>query len=130
MDAGVMRLNKVLSDAKPGSDQEKLLKQIGLNAEELRRIDPAEALRQVAVALTRYSDDGNKGAVRAHPLQPQPIGTEFDADDVLAIDLLRTGAAVAVHWAEAFARVMAIHDALELLNANQPSGAGVGCLRH
>ena len=40
-----------------------MLKAIGLNAQELRRIDPAEALQRVAVALNRYSDDGNKARI-------------------------------------------------------------------
>lgn len=56
----VVKLNKVLGDAKPGSDQANVLRSIGLSAEDLRRMDPAEALRQVAVALDGYADDGNK----------------------------------------------------------------------
>lgn len=56
----VLKLNRVLSDAKPGSAAADALKAIGLNAEELRRIDPAEATRQVAVALAQFADDGNK----------------------------------------------------------------------
>lgn len=58
--AALVRLNKVLGDAKSGSAQANLLKSIGLNAEELRRIDPAEALQRVATALNRYEDSGNK----------------------------------------------------------------------
>lgn len=56
----VLKLNKVLADAKPGNDAANVLKLIGLNAEELKRLDPAEALRQTAVALAQYADDGNK----------------------------------------------------------------------
>lgn len=56
----LVKFNKVLSDAKPGSDAERALKAIGLNAEELKRIDPAEALRQTAVALSQFADDGDK----------------------------------------------------------------------
>jgi hypothetical protein len=59
----VLRLNKVLSDAKPGSDAAETLKLIGLNAEELKRLDPAEALRRTAVALAQFADDGNKARV-------------------------------------------------------------------
>lgn len=58
--AAVVRLNKVLGDAKPGSAQANVLKSIGLSAEELRRIDPAEALQRVATTLNGYADDGNK----------------------------------------------------------------------
>ncbi|MDR6767732.1 hypothetical protein J2W88_003013 [Acidovorax delafieldii] len=56
----MVKLNEVLNKAKPGSDQALALKAIGLEAEELRKLDPAEALRRVAVALSEYADDGNK----------------------------------------------------------------------
>lgn len=58
--AAVLKLNKFLADAEPGSAQANMLKQIGLEATELRRVDPAEALRQVAVALSQFEDNGNK----------------------------------------------------------------------
>ena len=58
--SAMVKFNQVLGDAKPGSAQEMALKAIGLSAEELRRLDPAEALRQTAVALSQYADDGNK----------------------------------------------------------------------
>lgn len=61
--AAVVKLNQVLGDAKPNSVQAKVLESIGLQAEELRRIDPAEALRRVAVALSKYQDDGNKARI-------------------------------------------------------------------
>jgi hypothetical protein len=56
----VIKLNKALNDT-PDSDSARVLKSLGLDAEELKRIDPAEALRQVAVAFARFADDGNKG---------------------------------------------------------------------
>jgi hypothetical protein len=56
----VIRLNKALADAKPGSDQAKALEAIGLSAKELRAIDPAEALQRTAKALAGFADDGNK----------------------------------------------------------------------
>jgi hypothetical protein len=59
----LVRFNKVLSDAKPDNDIGLILKEIGLSAEELRKLDPAEALREVAVALSEYADDGNKARV-------------------------------------------------------------------
>lgn len=59
----LVKLNDVLAAAKPGSVQAEVLKSIGLSADELRKIDPAEALRQVAVALSGYADDGNKARI-------------------------------------------------------------------
>lgn len=58
--SAMIKFNQVLADAKPGSAQELALKAIGLSAEELRKLDPAEALRVTAVALSQYADDGNK----------------------------------------------------------------------
>ena len=57
----VVKLNKVLGEAgKPGTEAAAALKALGLNAAELKRLDPAEALRQVAVALGGFADDSNK----------------------------------------------------------------------
>lgn len=56
----VVKLNKVLSDAKPDSDAARALQAIGLSAEELKALDPAQALQRVAVELARFGDDGNK----------------------------------------------------------------------
>lgn len=58
--AAVIKLNKVLGDAAPNSPMALALKAIGLNAEDLRKLDPAEALRRTASALAGYADDGNK----------------------------------------------------------------------
>lgn len=59
----VLKLNKVLSDAEPGTEAANVLKLIGLNAEELKRLDPAEALRATAVALAGFTDDGKKARI-------------------------------------------------------------------
>lgn len=58
--ATVTKFNSVLKDAKPGSDAEAALKALNLNIKELQQLDPAEALRQTAVALSGFADDGNK----------------------------------------------------------------------
>lgn len=58
--SALIKLNKTLADAKPGSEQAAVLQSIGLSAEELRKADPAEALLQVAQALARYDDNGKK----------------------------------------------------------------------
>lgn len=57
------KFNAVLNEAKPNSEQERVLKAIGLSAQDLRKIDPAEALQQVAQALGRYADGGNKARI-------------------------------------------------------------------
>lgn len=59
----VVKLNKALGDAKPGSEIADAFKKLGLNAEELKRVDPAEALRRVAVALSGFASDGDKARV-------------------------------------------------------------------
>lgn len=55
-----MRLNKVLNEAKPDSPIAAQLRQIGLDAAQLRQLDPSLAVRQVAVALAGFQDDGDK----------------------------------------------------------------------
>jgi len=52
-------LNEV--DGKNGASQ--ALQAIGLDAERLKKLDPSEALRQTAVALSKFADDGNKARV-------------------------------------------------------------------
>jgi hypothetical protein len=56
----LVKFNQTLNSADPNSNAAKALEAIGLNAEELKRIDPAEALRLTAVALSQFADDGNK----------------------------------------------------------------------
>lgn len=58
----LIKLNQALGQTlKPGSEAEKVIKAIGLNAKQLRDLDPAEAFLKTAVALNRFADDGNKG---------------------------------------------------------------------
>lgn len=59
----LIKLNKALH----GTDEEakkahEAIKLIGLDAKELRSVDPAEAMRQVAVAFSQFADSGGKGA--------------------------------------------------------------------
>lgn len=58
--SSLVRLNKELSDTDPNSDASRALQAIGLSAADLRKQDPAEALRLVAVALSGYTNDANK----------------------------------------------------------------------
>jgi hypothetical protein len=54
------KLNQALLAAKPGDGVSSTLEAIGLQAQELRRLDPAEALLQVAQGLEQFADDGDK----------------------------------------------------------------------
>lgn len=56
----LVKFNKTLADAKPGSDAERALQALGLRAAELRRLDPSDALKAAADALAGFADDGNK----------------------------------------------------------------------
>lgn len=56
----LVKFNQVLREAKPGSAQADALRAIGLEAANLQRLDPAVALRETAVALSRFADDANK----------------------------------------------------------------------
>ncbi|EJE49573.1 hypothetical protein PMI14_05816 [Acidovorax sp. CF316] len=56
----LVKFNDVLSKATPKSDIANAIKAIGLEADALKKLDPAEALRVVAVALAGFADDANK----------------------------------------------------------------------
>lgn len=56
----LVKFNAALKEADGQNGTSRVLKAIGLDAAELRKQDPAEALRQVAVAFQGYADDGNK----------------------------------------------------------------------
>lgn len=59
----LVKFNQALSNAKPGTEVAAAFQALGLSVEQLKTIDPAEALRQTAVALSRFADDGNKARV-------------------------------------------------------------------
>ena len=56
----LVKFNGVLKDADPTKGAGAVLKSLNLDIEELKQLDPAEALRQTAVALSQYADDGDK----------------------------------------------------------------------
>lgn len=60
MASSLVKFNKRLTEANAGSETANIFKRLGLDAEELRRVDPAEALRRTALALAGFADDGNK----------------------------------------------------------------------
>lgn len=58
-----LKLNKALAEAKEDSPMSRALDGIGLSAADLRRLDPSDAIRQVAVALQGYENDGRRAAI-------------------------------------------------------------------
>lgn len=56
----LIKFNQVLKDADPDKGAGAVLKALNLDIEELKRLDPAEALRRTAVALEGFADNGEK----------------------------------------------------------------------
>jgi hypothetical protein len=56
----LVKFNAALKEAKPDNEAGAVFKQLNLNIAELKALDPAEALRQTAVAFSKFADDGNK----------------------------------------------------------------------
>jgi len=56
----LVRLNQQLGQATGNDRTSEALRRIGLDAQELKRQDPAVALRTVAQALAQFADDGEK----------------------------------------------------------------------
>ena len=59
----VVKLNKSLNDASqnPKSGAAQVIRDLGLSVEDLRKLDPVEALQQIAVAFEGVATDGEKG---------------------------------------------------------------------
>lgn len=57
----IIKLNQQLNQS-DGADSKSVvaLKAIGLDVEELKKLDPADALKQVAIAFGKFADDGDK----------------------------------------------------------------------
>jgi hypothetical protein len=70
--AALVKFNSVLANANPDTPMAQALKAIGLNATELRKLDPAEALQRTAVALAGYADDGRQGPPGAKSCSASP----------------------------------------------------------
>lgn len=56
----VFKFNNTLKDANGRDAASRVLQKLGLDVAELRRLDPAEALRRVAIALAGWADDGDR----------------------------------------------------------------------
>lgn len=59
----LVKFNGALKDAERTKEVSAALQALGLDFQRLRDLDPAEALRQTAVALERFADDGNKARI-------------------------------------------------------------------
>lgn len=58
--SSLIKFNAALKDAKPDSQQEAAFKALNLSVEELKKLDPAEALLKTATAMSEFADDGDK----------------------------------------------------------------------
>jgi hypothetical protein len=56
----LVKFNAALKDSGKTNELDAAFKALGLDAAELKRIDPAEALLKTAKALDQFADDGNK----------------------------------------------------------------------
>lgn len=56
----LVKFNDVLNKATPGSEAERTLEALGLSVKELQALDPAEALRQTAVAFNGFGGEAEK----------------------------------------------------------------------
>lgn len=61
VETALVRMNKVLNDTEDGKKAANIIKGLGLEIQTLRTLDPAEAMRQLAVAFSKFADDGAKG---------------------------------------------------------------------
>jgi hypothetical protein len=59
----VLKMNQALNSAKEDSAASRALRAIGLDAAELRRQSPTEALQSIARALAGYEKDGNRARI-------------------------------------------------------------------
>ena len=109
----LIKFNGVLKDADGKNAVSQALEAIGLNAKELRQLDPAEALRQTAVALSQYADDGNKAR-----LIQELFGKSAKEAAHFLHDLADSGQLVATMTSEGAAKAEAFNKALATFSAN------------
>jgi hypothetical protein len=82
----LIKLNKALGDAAPGSSQEAAFKAINLSVAELKTLDPVEALQRVARALGGFADDSSKAR-----LEQELLGKSLRTIAPLLNDLAEAG---------------------------------------
>jgi len=86
----LVKFNQALNTAKPGSDAALAMERLGLSVKELRELDPAEALRRTAVALSGFADDGDKAR-----LTQELFGKSLQQVAPFLADLAKQGGLVA-----------------------------------
>lgn len=86
----LIKFNAALNSAKKDSPQALAIQAIGLSVEKLKQLDPAEALRQTAIALSKFADDGNKAR-----LTQELFGKSLKEVAPLLKDLAESGELVA-----------------------------------
>jgi hypothetical protein len=60
LSTALVKFNGILKDADPDKGAGAVLKALNLDIEELKRLDPVDAMQRVAVALGQWADDGNR----------------------------------------------------------------------
>lgn len=63
IEGSLVKFNAALKEADGKNGVSQALKAIGVDAERLKQLDPAEALLETAQALARYQDDGTKARI-------------------------------------------------------------------
>lgn len=56
----LVKFNASLKDARAGNRQAEAFARLNLDIEKLKKLDPAEAMRQTAIALNGFADDGER----------------------------------------------------------------------
>jgi Lambda phage tail tape-measure protein (Tape_meas_lam_C) len=114
----LVKFNKQLNDAKPGDDTSRILKSLNLDIEQLRRLDPAEALQKTALALDKYATDGNK----ARAIQ-ELFGKSVREAAPFLRELAEAGTLNAKVTVEQAQHVKEVNDQLDALQANVTNAA-------
>lgn len=113
----IVRMNKSLADAKPGSDMAATFAALGLSVEKLKAQDPAVAFQQLARALDGFADDANKARIvqdlfGKSLLEVNPLLKDVAASGQLVAKVTKEQAAAATQFNDAVASLQ--KDALDL----------------
>ncbi len=91
VETSLIKFNAALKNAKPDSDAARAFEALNLNVQELKNLDPAEAFRRTAIALSGFADDANKAR-----LLQELFGKSLKEIAPLLKDLAEKGELVAV----------------------------------